>query len=161
MRVPAWQENIRINELSRWTAAELGVPYVDVAQMSLLRPDGAMSTKGKGVGEDCVHYCLPGPPDAFAQLAFNALLGDGGSREGGSRDGGSPPPESRGSPPPESNASAPSWSARGHPAGWLTQRGANAQVGCGACGHATCCGVPVERAESQPWWPFAAGNCSW
>jgi hypothetical protein len=38
----SWRHNVRLGQLSRWVATDVGVPYVDLAEMSHLRGDGAM-----------------------------------------------------------------------------------------------------------------------
>ncbi|XP_043699677.1 protein trichome birefringence-like 41 [Telopea speciosissima] len=49
------------------------VYLLDVTELSLLRKDGHPSIYGFGE-MDCSHWCLPGVPDTWNQLLYNALL---------------------------------------------------------------------------------------
>ncbi|KAJ4982305.1 hypothetical protein NE237_033142 [Protea cynaroides] len=49
------------------------VYLLDVTELSLLRKDGHPSSYGLA-GMDCSHWCLPGVPDTWNQLLYNALI---------------------------------------------------------------------------------------
>ncbi|KAL1529190.1 hypothetical protein AB1Y20_000149 [Prymnesium parvum] len=83
----AWKEYASVNEQANWLAEALGVTFIDVALPSAMRPDGAMarfwppsSYKSAcnehgncALKDDCVHYCLPGPVDAWSTMIYNKL----------------------------------------------------------------------------------------
>jgi hypothetical protein len=81
---PMWLSYARTNQLGAFVARGLGVRFLDVAEASAMRPDGAMARfwrenwarTGK-IKEDCVHYCLPGPVDAWSTLVYDWLLSTG------------------------------------------------------------------------------------
>ena len=79
-------KDVRLNELARWVASDLSIPYVDVAALSYLRADGAMGYNPWTRKEDCVHYCMPGVPDDFARLLFNVMHAED-EEAGGRADG--------------------------------------------------------------------------
>ena len=79
---PMWLSYSRMNLAASYVAEGAGVHFLDLAKPSAQRPDGAMarywSDAGK-VKEDCVHYCMPGPVDAWSTLVYNWIVhGKGG-----------------------------------------------------------------------------------
>ena len=70
----------RQNSLVRKLIANFpGVYYLDVVSASILRRESHPDSAGKGLGKeknDCLHYCLPGPPDLWtvALVELLALL---------------------------------------------------------------------------------------
>jgi hypothetical protein len=66
---------------TRAIATAAGVSYLDISSIAATRPDMHLGTwrrwdDRRPLAEDrrdCVHYCLPGPPDTFARLLFNQL----------------------------------------------------------------------------------------
>lgn len=43
--------------------------------MSAMRPDGHPGTVARGPDSgDCLHYCMPGPIDAWVDVFYNVLL---------------------------------------------------------------------------------------
>ena len=86
----------RYRSVARTTATALGVSFLDIHPSAALRPDAARarytgrrwkkdivrklangSTVTERGGEypmDCVHMCLPGPPDAWSYQIFNLIL---------------------------------------------------------------------------------------
>ncbi|CAI5477449.1 unnamed protein product [Closterium sp. Yama58-4] len=62
------------NELARAAVEEVGGMYLDVAAMTVLRPDSHQGFIPELNHEDCLHYCIPGPQDVWAQLLQNVLL---------------------------------------------------------------------------------------
>ena len=69
----SWRHNSRVGMLGQWVASTLGITFLTLAGLSIQRPDGAMGGRGELDAEDCLHYCMPGVPDTFAQLVFSAL----------------------------------------------------------------------------------------
>jgi hypothetical protein len=63
-----------------------GAYYLDVVNASMLRPESHVDSAGLGGDFDCLHYCLPGPPDLWtvALLELLALLA---SEKGSGRHG--------------------------------------------------------------------------
>jgi hypothetical protein len=76
-----WREYPR---MMAWLARDAGITWLDLTTLSATRPDLHVSHfvtvyhRGKQVippdRRDCVHYCLPGVPDTFARVLFNAML---------------------------------------------------------------------------------------
>lgn len=52
-------------------SAEDGWRLLDAYTPTVLRADGH-----HGVGEDCLHYCVPGPVDHWVTLLYNILLSE-------------------------------------------------------------------------------------
>lgn len=71
-----WQQVRTFSQLTGWIAMHWGVGFLDIGPLSLQRPDATMA-HGAKIGttavEDCVHYCMPGPPDTWVQLLYNHL----------------------------------------------------------------------------------------
>ena len=65
-----------------WLAQVSRASFLDIFALSAARPDetlGAfhegLKTSHRGLAHrDCVHYCLPGPADAWASALYNLLL---------------------------------------------------------------------------------------
>jgi len=57
---------------ARSRAVALGWRYLDMSPL-YLRPDG----HSRGAKKDCLHFCLPGPLNVFAQLLLHLLLEEG------------------------------------------------------------------------------------
>ena len=64
-----WGEFARQNKILKEEAEAVGAVYMDVDPMTVLRPDGHL-----GPPIDCLHYCIPGPLDVWAQLLLNLIL---------------------------------------------------------------------------------------
>lgn len=56
-------------QIAKRVWSEGGATILDGAPLFRLRPDGHRSKY------DCLHYGLPGPPDLWAWLLYNALSG--------------------------------------------------------------------------------------
>lgn len=70
-----WQDH---REVARRLAASSGVAYLDIYPLAGKRPDAAVgrrhSPEKAQFENDCVHFCLPGPPDTWNRLLFNHIL---------------------------------------------------------------------------------------
>ncbi|GJP54320.1 hypothetical protein CLOM_g13422, partial [Closterium sp. NIES-68] len=62
------------NELARRAVEEVGGVFMDVESMTVLRPDSHQGFIPELNHEDCLHYCIPGPEDLWAQMLQNTLL---------------------------------------------------------------------------------------
>ena len=62
-----WRAIPHQNELARKIARRAGVTFMDVWEQTKVRPGGHRRS------DDCVHYCLPGPVDAWSQLLLAFL----------------------------------------------------------------------------------------
>lgn len=69
-----WGDFTRQNELARKVVEEVGGVHMDVDKMTALRPDGHQGWIPEIKAFDCLHYCIPGPIDTWAQLLYNILL---------------------------------------------------------------------------------------
>ncbi|CAI5463524.1 unnamed protein product [Closterium sp. Yama58-4] len=65
-----WDKFPHQNRLSQPMAEQLGMAMMDVERMTALRPDGHTGLLTK---LDCLHYCMPGPLDAWVQVLSNML----------------------------------------------------------------------------------------
>eukprot|EP00271_Cylindrocystis_brebissonii_P006664 TRINITY_DN19430_c0_g1_i2.p1 TRINITY_DN19430_c0_g1~~TRINITY_DN19430_c0_g1_i2.p1 ORF type:complete len:1369 (-),score=253.86 TRINITY_DN19430_c0_g1_i2:73-3903(-) len=63
-----WKQNEITYELIR----QVGGVYLDVTTPTALRPDGHLLLANGS--RDCWSYCLPGPPDLWVDLLYNALV---------------------------------------------------------------------------------------
>ena len=80
-----WQQMFEANTILQWMAASSGIAFLDVAPISMMRPDGATAHAGTiALNYDCLHSCEPGPVDTYARLLLGliddnraAFLGDG------------------------------------------------------------------------------------
>ena len=73
-----WKMSHEFNNIAEWHCSVTGAGFLDVALMSLQRPDGAMAAHGPKLWrpmaqQDCLHYCLPGVPDVYSTLLLNHL----------------------------------------------------------------------------------------
>lgn len=66
-----WGKFSQQNEVARKYVEEIGGVYMDVDYATALRPDSHRGQVGKGM--DCLHYCLPGPPDTWVVQMYNFL----------------------------------------------------------------------------------------
>jgi hypothetical protein len=92
---PQYRDFGRYRAVARAMATALGVSFLDIHPSAALRPDAARARyigrrwkhklrwldNGSTVGElanqmpmDCVHVCLPGPPDSWSYQIFNLIL---------------------------------------------------------------------------------------
>ena len=85
-----WEGWHRHRETARRVAAKTGVAFLDMFPLAGKRPDATIGRHylpplrkignrtvewGGVVAEgDCVHFCLPGPPDTWSRLLFNHVL---------------------------------------------------------------------------------------
>ena len=71
----SWRLNHQLNAIARALAQDAGAWFVDLAGPSLQRPDAAkgLNESKKTTAEDCVHYCLPGPPDDWSRMLIQLL----------------------------------------------------------------------------------------
>ena len=140
--------------MARWIAKEMGVGFVNVAELTARRADDAMGRNKWSHKEDCVHYCMPGVPDTIAKLVYNALTTDeqAGRRVGRVFDAATQV-ESVDAKELSSWESLPGMPAIGD---WLSLRGVTHRAIEGKFhpDHAA-----IERIEHQEWWPFGSG-CS-
>ena len=70
--------------IGRSVALRLGASFLDIHHLAALRPDAAKARYNQlrpkeaiGVdnrSRDCVHTCLPGPPDAWSYLLLNLIF---------------------------------------------------------------------------------------
>ncbi|KAI8583605.1 hypothetical protein K450DRAFT_277180 [Umbelopsis ramanniana AG] len=63
-----WGDYKRQNLIAKEIVQAAGGVFIDVAQMTDLRPDGHIG------GQDCMRYCIPGPLDAWADILYNVFL---------------------------------------------------------------------------------------
>ena len=68
-----WDLLPRQQGIAERVAVSVGAVLLDVVPMTVLRPDQHKASRD-GKQLDCVHYCVPGPVDGWAQLLLNALL---------------------------------------------------------------------------------------
>ena len=68
-----WKHFAYHSALAEEEAVGVGAVYLDVLPMSSLRPDGYREVNRLNA-TDCLHYCVPGPVDGWAQLLLNVLL---------------------------------------------------------------------------------------
>lgn len=74
--------------VARAIATAAGASFLDISTLAGTRPDlhlGAWRRwdsrrQLRDDERDCVHYCLPGPPDTFGRLVYNVLLAVFGCR---------------------------------------------------------------------------------
>lgn len=71
----SWRLNHQLNAIARALAQDAGAWFVDLTGPSLQRPDAAKgyNESKRTTAEDCVHYCLPGPPDEWARMLVQLL----------------------------------------------------------------------------------------
>jgi hypothetical protein len=66
-----WQQLFEANAVLQWTAGSFGASFVDVAPISMMRPDAAAAQQ---TGDyDCLHSCVPGPVDTFVRLLLGLI----------------------------------------------------------------------------------------
>ncbi|GJP42063.1 hypothetical protein CLOM_g1657 [Closterium sp. NIES-68] len=65
-----WGEFKAQNEAVRPIVEGMGGVFMDVDPLSALRPDGHRGFVEK---MDCLHYCLPGPEDAWSEFLYNII----------------------------------------------------------------------------------------
>ncbi|KAH8554133.1 hypothetical protein BGW37DRAFT_483575 [Umbelopsis sp. PMI_123] len=63
-----WGDFKRQNLIAKEIVQAAGGVFIDVAQMTDLRPDGHIG------GQDCMRYCIPGPLDAWVDILYNVFL---------------------------------------------------------------------------------------
>ncbi|CAI7776094.1 unnamed protein product [Closterium sp. NIES-53] len=68
----SWGNFKRQNELLRGVVEEMGAVFMDIEPMTALRPDGH---RGRIMEQktDCLHYCSPGPEDAWSEFLYNII----------------------------------------------------------------------------------------
>ena len=66
-----WHRFAPQNELARSLVEAEGHAYLDTYQQTALRPGGHHRSR-----HDCVHWCLPGPPDEWTRLLLMLWLHD-------------------------------------------------------------------------------------
>ena len=50
------------------------IQLLDVTRLSMLRPDAHPKAQKEGSHPDCSHWCLPGVPDAWANVVYSKLV---------------------------------------------------------------------------------------
>ena len=70
--LPRWVAVRAQVQVAASLAAGLRTRFLDLTTLTSTRPDGALG--GQGRGGDCLHYCLPGPTDAIAELLYNVVV---------------------------------------------------------------------------------------
>ena len=71
-----WQSLFETNTILQRTASSWDASFLDVAPISMTRPDGASAQQGGGgLAYDCLHSCQPGPVDTWTRLLL-ALVDD-------------------------------------------------------------------------------------
>ena len=75
-----WALQDTLSRISASVGEQAGVSYLDVFSLSAMRPDAALGAAyfdarfpNNSRRVDCVHYCLPGPPDTWNRLLFSLL----------------------------------------------------------------------------------------
>jgi len=71
-----WGKMTKYNTIARSLSESLGGSYIDIEEMSAQRPDAAMANSGRVTSkrtQDCLHYCMPGPTDTWANLLINLI----------------------------------------------------------------------------------------
>lgn len=70
-----WHTFADHNNEARATAEDVGAIFLDVEPMSRLRADNHPGKQGTSTEEvDCLHWCIPGPLDTWAQLLYNVIF---------------------------------------------------------------------------------------
>ncbi|GJP53752.1 hypothetical protein CLOM_g12896 [Closterium sp. NIES-68] len=70
-----WGEISHQNRIAERLAHSIGAAFLDVDEMTALRPDSHMGRKGNSPDAvDCLHYCIPGPQDGWSDMLLNMLL---------------------------------------------------------------------------------------
>ncbi|CAI7792305.1 unnamed protein product [Closterium sp. NIES-54] len=64
-----WGDFTKQNEEARKLVEDVGGVFMDIVPMTVGRPDGHQEPP-----RDCLHYCLPGPPDEWLKLLYHVLL---------------------------------------------------------------------------------------
>ncbi len=155
---PRWRAMRSLNEAAAVLTRSHGARYLDVTTMTMTRPDGAIGPIGT-IGEDCLHFCIPGPLDSVAELIYNALEAELDLAIGPTEVlAGRPGSEAAA---PASNSKAASSAFFKLPlATWLTARGAGRHIETlcdeGAPPHSkreAACDKPIAASKVW-WWPF-------
>ena len=69
-----WQQLFEANTVLQWTASSIGASFLDVAPISMMRPDGSAAQTGIGTNTyDCLHSCQPGPVDTYVRLLLGLV----------------------------------------------------------------------------------------
>ncbi|GJP34050.1 hypothetical protein CLOM_g18522 [Closterium sp. NIES-68] len=69
MKLPYhWGDFGAQNAVAKQLVEGVGGVFLDVDPMTVLRPDGHLDPP-----RDCLHYCLPGPPDEWIRLLYHML----------------------------------------------------------------------------------------
>lgn len=64
-----WGDFAAQNNVARRLVKQVGGVWLDVDPMTALRPDGHLSPP-----KDCLHYCLPGPPDEWTRMLYHMIV---------------------------------------------------------------------------------------
>lgn len=133
-----WEMSSHMNWQLRALATAVGSSTLRVGALSALRPDAAMAhgSRRRTAEVDCLHFCMPGPTDAFAGLLLN-LLGSW-------------------APPPNRPAGS-SLFFSVPAADWLSKRGAGEVIENDPAYKRDDGALPPPRQSlsGQWWWPFA------
>jgi len=162
-----WQQMFEANAVLQWTAGSYGASFLDVAPISMMRPDGARA-HGDDL-YDCLHSCYPGPVDTYARLLLGLVDDNHDVFLGGAR-----PSPSRFFKGRLANQTA--FLARGTGRSISTTATSTLELctesptcherddelATGAkvpLPYRACCAVSSEpNAPAEPWWPFREGG---
>eukprot|EP00966_Prymnesium_polylepis_P171131 3955923-Prymnesium_polylepis.2 len=124
-----WNQMYQQNAQTRWVTKDLGASFIDIAPLSIRRPDGMMAHYIKMY--DCLHSCLPGPLDVWSELIFHVA---------------------------QRLASTPAGSSSRvftlNESVWLAAGSSRAFEYCKPQGAESDCAVTPPRLSGLQWWPF-------
>ena len=69
-----WDKFAAQNVIAERVCEEVGMVFMDVVPQTILRADGHNGYMPTIDFYDCLHYCVPGPADVWAEYMVNALL---------------------------------------------------------------------------------------
>ena len=133
-----WNQMYQQNTQTRWVTKQLGASFVDIAPLSIRRPDGMMAHYIPMY--DCLHSCLPGPLDTWSELIFHIAhrLSSRSTLSG------------------ESKPLAAGRAFTVNQSTWLTAGVSRAWESCKTESGPSLsqCAVTTPRLSSLKWWPF-------
>ena len=131
--VQYWMQMYQQNTQSQWLSRQIGSAFLDIAPLSIRRPDGMMAHYISTY--DCLHSCLPGVTDTWSTLLFNLVSSTSSRLLTNGRSGGK-------SPSKVFDLSLEDWLASGAARSRLEM-----------CTKAECA-VATPLLTNQDWWPF-------
>ena len=139
--VQYWMQMYQQNTQCQWLSRDIGCSFLDIAPLSIRRPDGMMAHYISTY--DCLHSCLPGVTDTWSKLLFNLVSSVAEKLLTHGRKGGKSPSRTF-------ELSLEEWLASGAARNRLeTCRSAAA-----APGAPSECAIATPLLTDQDWWPF-------